>query len=368
MTTNSIGKGMVLLAVPAGLLLGSFLSQSLGLRRVHAQDPPQAKQAEAQKAEGKPLQVVGKAFPNEVAFVESGRRCDTPIPTENQVRRARLAAEAVRRVAGIEDFLSPTTVVTIKVCAHVIHKGDQGKVQQAQLEQQIAVLNKAYHGSGFKFTVESVDFTDVAGSADRAGWFTMGHMSAEEREAKETLGRDTERFLNLYTANLGDSLLGWATFPSDLEFNPKVDGVVILYTSLPAADGTANPEGGPFGLGHTATHEVGHWLGLYHTFQGGCVPPGDEVDDTPPHRTNSGCPAVPPDTCVGDKDPMAPTKPWTDPIKNFMNYTSDACMNEFTERQTRRTREQSTSFRPRLFDTGNDLRERITKAARAAWR
>ncbi len=302
-------------------------------------------------------------------FVESGRRCDTPIPTDNQMRRARLAAEAVRRVAGVEDSLNPSNKVTIRVAFHVIHKGNEGKVSRARIDQQINVLNKEFRTFGFNFALAGdPDYTDVDADADRADWYTMGHLSAEEREAKTTLGKDPERFLNLYTANLGDGLLGWATFPSDLAADVDMDGVVILHTSLPAEDGSANPAGGTFGLGQTATHEVGHWVGLFHTFQGGCVPPDDDVKDTPPHQVNFGCPSPVPDSCSGDMDPSDSTKPWLDPVHNFMNYTDDACMSEFTSGQIRRTREQTTTFRPKLYDIPSTLRADIRRAARAAGR
>lgn len=351
--TNRAGKLLVVLAMFTVLVLGSFLSGTVGPSLVRAQEP---------------LRVAGQQFENAEAFVRSGRRCDTPIPTENQVRRARLAAESVRSLAGVEDALSPTSEVVIKVSFHVIHASDEGKVTQGQIDKQIEVLNMAYRGSGFQFQLNEVDYTDVAGDAQREGWFTMAHLGEDEREAKRTLGKDPESQLNIYTANLGDSLLGWATFPSDLAGDKERDGVVLLYTSLPADEGSPHPMNWPFGLGHTGTHEVGHWLGLYHTFQDGCFPPGDEVDDTPPHQTNVGCPSATTDTCTGDKDPSNSTKPWTDPIKNYMNYTDDACMSELTPRQIRRMREQTVAFRPRLFDVSADARERIMNAARAAGR
>src|SRR5262249_6979421 len=138
--------------------------------------------------------------------------------------------------------------------------------------------------------------------------------------------------LNLYLANPSGGLLGWSTFPWDLKKTPHMDGVVILSSSLPGGEA-------PFDLGMTAVHEIGHWLGLYHTFQNGCASSNDKVSDTPQEAEPAfGCPTGR-DTC-----PAA----GVDPITNYMDYSDDSCMTGFTTGQASRITKSITHYRSTL--------------------
>ena len=151
---------------------------------------------------------------------------------------------------------------------------------------------------------------------------------------KQTLRRGGNNALNLYSTTAGD-YLGWAYLP-DIMTKPGqayLDGVVFDWESIP---GTSTTYAGRYDQGETATHEVGHWLNLEHTFFGGCNAKGDFVDDTPAEKTPTwGCPAGK-DTC---------TAPGLDPIHNYMDYSYDSCYTEFTAGQVQRMRDAWLLYR-----------------------
>lgn len=242
----------------------------------------------------------------------------------------RRAAEAKGIKFRSDGSLTPlSTGGTINVYFHVITSSTgAGAPTPTQISSQISVLNGAFGGTGWSFNLVSTDTT-----ANDAWYTTTG--GASEAQMKAALREGTADDLNIYTNNMGAGLLGWATFPADYAASPKMDGVVVLYSTLPGGSAA------PYNLGDTAVHETGHWMGLYHTFQGGCAGSGDLVADTPAERSAAyGCP-VGRDTCKGKKGSAV----GLDPINNFMDYTDDSCMNTFTAGQDARMDAQFTTYR-----------------------
>ena len=217
-----------------------------------------------------------------------------------------------------------TTGGTINVYFHVIHETDgTGNLSNGDISAQMAVLNDAFAGTGWSFTLAGTTRTP------NNTWYNNLESVSVERQAKNALRQGGADDLNIYSAGLS-AYLGWATFPSSYASDPAYDGVVLLDESLPG--GSAEP----YNEGDTATHEVGHWMGLYHTFQGGCSKSNDLVADTPAERSPAyGCPGGR-DTCRGGG---------LDPIHNFMDYTDDDCMDHFTGGQDYRMDQQFSQYR-----------------------
>jgi hypothetical protein len=264
----------------------------------------------------------------ETTSADAPRRCGSVDKSPEEMARIR---DEIAQAKSLRDQPTPSTI-TIQLHAHVINKGAgvaNGDISDDQVKAQVDLLNTAYSGSHlpFQFELASTDHTT------NEAWFGVAPGTPEETAMKTSLRLGGANELNLYFANLGGGLLGWATFPNDYQGAPKMDGVVVHYDSIPGG-GIQH-----YNLGHSATHEIGHWLGLFHTFQGGCAAPGDSVDDTPAERTAaSGCPTNR-DTCTG------PAYPGMDPVHNYMDYSYDTCMTEFTAGQQARTKDAWTTYR-----------------------
>ena len=247
-----------------------------------------------------------------------------------EISAAQAAALARRLEPGVEAAqrdrargrLAPRRVA-VPTWVHVISTDRTqagGNVTNAQIAAQIDVLNRSFAGAtGGAPTVFGFRLAGVTRTVD-PDWATMAPESPEELEAKTALRRGGPETLNLYVAQIPE-LLGWAYLPDGEVERTPLDGVVVLAGSLPGGDVV------PYNEGDTATHEVGHWLALLHTFDNGCAFPGDHVIDTPYEAEPAfGCP-IGIDTC---------RQPGRDPVENFMDYSDDPCMHEFTLGQSLR--------------------------------
>ena len=256
-------------------------------------------------------------------------RCGTRQPSLEEIDQIEAKVARARK---------SKTDVTIPVWVHVINKGSgfaNGDLSEDMIRQQVKVLDESFSGrtggagTGFDFQLAGVTRTT------NAAWFSQLVLNFEiELEAKRSLKRGGPETLNIYTVD-GGPYLGFAYFPN-IVTDPTysdLDGVVLDWRSLPGGTFTIYSEG------DTATHEVGHWLALFHTFDGKCSNKGDFVADTPAEFSPAFFCPVGRDSCSGA------SKPGLDPIFNFMDYTQDSCMFEFTDGQVTRMRAAWAAFR-----------------------
>jgi len=252
------------------------------------------------------------------------RFCGTERPSDLQIFKndSRLRKSRKR--------LSKNNYVNINVQFVHIIDGKKGRVTPSVRRKQIDVLNMAFESHRITF---SYDEKQVRTRVNK-DWYRMTLGSAVEREVKKELHGSPERHLNFYTGGLEKDSFGWATFPWRLEGDRDMDGVVVQDSCLP------NGSKKNFNLGMTAVHEVGHWLGLYHTFESGCKEYGDHINDTPAHAyANEGTPDGSLRNGACNENELAP-------VHNYMNYCYDQWMTEFTDAQVKRMHKNILEYRP----------------------
>lgn len=253
---------------------------------------------------------------------------------------------------------SPPAIITIPVVVHVVHKTAVQNISDQQIISQIEVLNQDFRRQNADAVNTRSIFLGVAAdteiqfclaTVDPNGSSTTGitrtlttvNRFNLDNAVKRTVdgGIDPwprEDYLNLYVCNLHPSVLGYASFPGDL---PEDEGVVIHHQYF----GNTGTVVSPFNKGRTTTHEVGHWLGLFHTWgdglADGCLV-DDLMDDTPlSEHEHYNCPQNSPNTCIEPVDDLP------DMFENYMEYVNDNCMNVFTQDQKFKMQTVMISFR-----------------------
>jgi hypothetical protein len=239
----------------------------------------------------------------------------------SQTTRAYVARE-------VADTL-PSTVV-IRTYIHVIsgkRRGERPKIGPYKAHRMLDILNGGMAGkesslsapARYRFTLAGISHTK------RESWYHAFFFGRRDKAMKRKLHRGGARTLNIYVNGggpKGEPVLGWSRFPWQYAATPKLDGISVNVAGLPGGRAVG------YNLGDTLVHETGHWLGLLHTFQGGCEGGGDLVSDTPAEAEPSFYCETTRDTC--------PDNPGLDPVHNFMDYSLDSCMNQFTAGQVRR--------------------------------
>lgn len=277
----------------------------------------------------------------------SAQRCATPDYIKQNNFIPSLPTTPSSNDAGGRDTL-PGEVIIVPVVVHVLYNNSVQNISDQQVLSQLTVLNNDYRRLNADTVMTPVPFKSVAADAriqfclakvDPNGYQTTGiirkytttafFLSDDEMKFSSSGGDDawdSKRYLNIWVCNLFGRTLGYAVMPGG---PANKDGVVIQFDVF----GTVGTVTAPFNKGRTTTHEIGHWLGLRHTW-GDAVCGDDSIADTPPQEGyTTGCPTFP-------RLSSCSINPYGDMFMNYMDFTDDGCMNMFTYDQAMEMRSQ----------------------------
>lgn len=319
-------------------------------------------------AQGPVISIDGLSFDSWSDYAQSdyfraaGGRCSTPEPEARELLygspQLDVPADCSATATNPTSAYDSTILYEIPVVVHIIMDSSctQGAISTALVQSQIEILNEDFlalmgspgslgNDAQIRFVLASVD---PNGNPTRGITRTCNTQWFNDNGTYwNTLAWDPNRYLNIYT-NQASGALGYVPFlPADaggsLVGTPQ-DRVVVLWSAF----GRNAPFGPPYDQGRTATHEVGHYLGMEHTFNGGCAPAtppacyttGDLICDTNSEATPTFSPCF-----VGAKSTCGSV----DPSDNYMDYSDDLCMEQFTPEQAKRIRCTLESWRPNVY-------------------
>lgn len=258
-----------------------------------------------------------------------------------------------------------TTLRIVPVVFHIIHNDGEENISKEQIEDQIRILNLDFQRLNADTSNTNPIFKSIASDAqlefrlatiDPNGNCTDG-IDRVRSYLTENAGDNVKAlswwnntmYLNIWVVKTidddggGGTTLGYAYFPYIMLYSPEIDGIIVR-SDYVGSIGTALSIGDN---GRTLTHEIGHYLGLYHTFDGGCTGAGDEVSDTPPVAdANFGCPSGT-NSCSTDNPDLV------DQIENYMDYSNGTCMNMFTQGQKSIFDNTFSVYRSNLISASN---------------
>ncbi|MCP4443028.1 MAG: hypothetical protein GY810_29330, partial [Aureispira sp.] len=275
-----------------------------------------------------------------------------------------------RSLKSGQSFSNDRIIYTIPVVVHVVHNNGAGNIPFTQVQTAIQHMNDAFANVGYYNPNTGVDIEiqfclaqrDPMGNTTNGMTQTVSTLSnldknTQDLQLKNLIRWDPTQYINIWTVgNIIGGVAGYAYLPS--AHGANVDGIVL--------------EAGYMGTSTSNTtvlvHEMGHYLGLYHPFQGGCpnndcLQDGDKVCDTPPDNTTSR-PAcnTPPNSCTTDEDDTSVNNPFRavslgglgdqpDLIRDYMDYSNFTCYDRFTQGQKDRMRFFLTGIRASLLNS-----------------